>query len=99
DSGDTIQGSPLEYVHNTRNNAPPDPMMLAMNALGVDAMTVGNDEYNFGTAVREKARKEARFPWLSANTYKAGTDDPFYQPYLIKELNGVRVGVLGLTTP
>src|SRR5215475_9119947 len=27
DSGDTIQGSPLEYVHNKKNNGPIDPMM------------------------------------------------------------------------
>jgi 2',3'-cyclic-nucleotide 2'-phosphodiesterase/3'-nucleotidase len=27
DSGDTIQGTPLEYIHNRRNNTPPDPMM------------------------------------------------------------------------
>src|SRR6266850_3827266 len=26
DSGDTIQGAPLEYVHNKINNMPPDPM-------------------------------------------------------------------------
>ena len=42
DSGDTIQGTPLEYYHNKKNNAPPDPMMLGMNALGYDAMAVGN---------------------------------------------------------
>src|SRR5258706_12091542 len=47
DSGDTIQGTPLEYFHNKRNNAPPDPMMLTMNALHYDSMTVGNHEYNF----------------------------------------------------
>jgi len=64
DSGDTIQGTPLEYVHNKRNNAPPDPMMLAMNALHYDSMTVGNHEYNFGLKVLEKARREAKFPWL-----------------------------------
>ncbi|HEX8162867.1 MAG TPA: 5'-nucleotidase C-terminal domain-containing protein [Pyrinomonadaceae bacterium] len=98
DSGDTIQGTPLEYVHNKMNNAPADPMMLSMNALQFDAMAVGNHEYNFGLAVLSKARREARFPWLSANTYKAGTDDTAYQPYVVKELNGVRVGVLGLTT-
>ncbi|MFL6230371.1 MAG: metallophosphoesterase, partial [Pyrinomonadaceae bacterium] len=68
DSGDTIQGTPLEYVHNKMDNAPPDPMMLAMNALSYDAMAVGNHEYNFGLPVLEKARHEARFPWLSANT-------------------------------
>jgi 2',3'-cyclic-nucleotide 2'-phosphodiesterase/3'-nucleotidase len=98
DSGDVIQGSPLEYVHNTINNAPADPMMRAMSALGFDAMAVGNHEYNYGLKVLEKARSEAVFPWLSANTYKAGTNENFHRPYLLKEVNGVRVGVLGLTT-
>jgi len=98
DSGDVIQGSPLEYVHNTINNAPPDPMMRAMSALGFDAMAVGNHEYIYGLKVLEKARSEAVFPWLSANTYKAGTNENFHRPYLLKEVNGVRVGVLGLTT-
>jgi len=102
DSGDTIQGTPLEYFHNKRNNTPPDPMMLAMSALHYDAMTVGNHEYNFGLKVLEKARSEARFPWLSANTYNTqvkGDAANYYTPYIIKEINGVRVGVLGLTTP
>src|SRR5258708_37140828 len=39
DSGDTIQGTPLEYYHNKKNNSPTDPMMLAMNALQYDSMT------------------------------------------------------------
>jgi 2',3'-cyclic-nucleotide 2'-phosphodiesterase (5'-nucleotidase family) len=99
DSGDTIQGTPLEYFHNKKNNAPPDPMMLAMNALRFDALAVGNHEYNFGLSILEKARREASFPWLSANTYKAGTQETHFQPYLVKELNGVRVGIIGLTTP
>lgn len=99
DSGDTIQGTPLEYVHNRRHNQPPDPMMLVMDALGYDAMTVGNHEYNFGLTVLQKARGEAQFPWLSANTYDTGTDRTHYQPYLVKTVQGVRVGVLGLTTP
>lgn len=99
DSGDTIQGTPLEYIHNRKNNTPPDPMMLSMSALRYDAMAVGNHEYNFGLQVVEKARSEARFPWLSANTYDKGTDKTHYQPYLVKEVQGVRVGILGLTTP
>ena len=99
DSGDTIQGTPLEYFHNKRNNPPPDPMMLTMNALHYDAMAVGNHEYNFGLPVLNKARGEAKFPWLSANTYDKGTDQTHYQPYLIREVQGVRVGILGLTTP
>jgi 2',3'-cyclic-nucleotide 2'-phosphodiesterase/3'-nucleotidase len=99
DSGDTIQGTPLEYFHNKRNNTPADPMMLTMNALHYDAMTVGNHEYNFGLQVVNKARSEAKFPWLSANTYDKGTDKTHYAPYIVKEVQGVRIGILGLTTP
>lgn len=99
DCGDTIQGTPLEYYHNRKNNGPVDPMMLVMNRLDYDCMTVGNHEYNFGLAVLNKARQEAHFPWLSANTYRVGTDETAYQPYLIKEVHGVRIGILGLTTP
>src|SRR5436189_2028996 len=83
DSGDTIQGTSLEYFHNKRNNTPPDPMMLTMNALKYDAMAVGNHEYNFGLKVLEKARHEAKFPWLSSNTYKTGTNETAYDPYIV----------------
>ena len=99
DSGDTIQGTPLESYHGRKNNAPADPMMLAMNALQFDAMAVGNHEYNFGLKVLEKARSEAKFPWLSGNTYETATGKTHYQPYFVKQLAGVRVGILGLTTP
>src|SRR5215467_6502960 len=99
DSGDTIQGSPLESFHGRKNNRPPDPMMLAMDSLNYDAMAVGNHEYNFGLKVLEKARSEAKFPWLSANTYDKATNQPHYKPYIIKEVAGVKIGVLGLTTP
>jgi len=99
DSGDTIQGSPLESFHGRKNNQPPDPMMLAMNALNYDAMTVGNHEYNFGLKVLEKARQEAKFPWLSANTYDTNNGQTHYKPYLIREVAGVKIGILGLTTP
>ena len=99
DSGDTIQGSPLESFHSRKNNAPPDPMMLVMSSLDYDAMAVGNHEYNFGLKILEKARKEANFPWLSANTYDKATSQPHYKPYIIKDVAGVKIGVLGLTTP
>jgi len=99
DSGDTIQGSPLESFHGRKNNQPPDPMMLAMSSLNYDAMAVGNHEYNFGLKVLEKARNEANFPWLSANTYDKTSQKPHYKPYIVKEVAGVRIGILGLTTP
>ena len=99
DSGDTIQGSPLESFHGRKNNTPPDPMMLVMNSLNYDAMAVGNHEYNFGLKVLEKARSEAKFPWLSANTYDQSKQQTHYKPYIIKEVAGVKIGILGLTTP
>jgi len=99
DSGDTIQGSPLESFHGRKNNAPPDPMMLVMNSLNYDSMTVGNHEYNFGLKVLEKARSEAKFPWLSANTYDIAKQQTHYKPYIVKEVAGVKIGILGLTTP
>ena len=99
DSGDTIQGTPLQYYHNKKNNTPRDPMMLVMSSLHYDAMTVGNHEYNFGLKVLEKARGEADFPLLSANTYDKETQKTHYKPYIVKEVSGVRVGILGLTTP
>ena len=99
DSGDTIQGSPLESFHGRKNNQPRDPMMLVMNSLKYDAMAVGNHEYNFGLKVLEKARQEALFPWLSANTYETKTGKTHYQPYLIRDVAGVKIGILGLTTP
>lgn len=99
DSGDTIQGSPLASFHSRKNNEPPNPMMLVMSSLNYDAMAVGNHEYNFGLKVLEKARREANFPWLSANTYDKATGKTHYKPYIIKEVAGVRVGILGLTTP
>ena len=85
DSGDTIQGTPLAYYHNKKNNQPPNPMMLAMSALNYDAMAVGNHEYNFGLKVLEKARSEANFPWLSANTYNKGTAETTISLTLLKK--------------
>jgi len=99
DSGDCIQGTPLVYYHNVKNPAPLHPMMLVMSYMGYDGMTVGNHEFNFGLEVIEKARREARFPWLSANTYRKADGSNYFTPYLIRDVAGVRVGILGLTTP
>jgi len=100
DCGDTIQGSPMAYYFARKNSRITNPMIVAMNALGYEAMTIGNHEFNFGLSVLEKARRESDFPWLSANTYQTHSNDKnLYTPYLIKEVAGVRVAILGLTTP
>jgi 2',3'-cyclic-nucleotide 2'-phosphodiesterase / 3'-nucleotidase len=66
--------------------------MLSMNALGYDGMALGNHEFNFGLERMERARKTAKFPWLSANTSS-------FTPYTIKTVAGLRVAIIGLTTP
>jgi 2',3'-cyclic-nucleotide 2'-phosphodiesterase/3'-nucleotidase len=104
DCGDTIQGTPLEGVYQTAvqkgTATGPDPMMLAMNRLGYDAMTVGNHEYNFGLKNLNAAREAAHFPWLSANTEVApGAKEQPFAPYVVKTVGGVKVAVIGITTP
>jgi 2',3'-cyclic-nucleotide 2'-phosphodiesterase / 3'-nucleotidase len=97
DCGDTLQGSPLETVHLAAIRAgkrEPDPMMTAMNRLGYDAMTVGNHEFDLGLADLDRARRDAKFPWISANLRTLNG----VQPYIVKTIAGVRVAVIGVTT-
>jgi 2',3'-cyclic-nucleotide 2'-phosphodiesterase/3'-nucleotidase len=101
DNGDLIQGTPLAYHHARLDPEPPDPMVTALNALGCDAAVVGNHEFNYGLDVLRKAMRESAFPWLCATVTMASTGEPaFGKPYIVKETaEGVRVGILGLTTP
>ena len=112
DVGDTIQGAALEsvwqpYVRtgklplNVKFTGPAptvEPMMLVMNHIGYTAMVLGNHEFNFGLTNLDKARAAAKFPWLSANTKASGSRKPF-QSYLIKEIAGVKIAIIGITTP
>jgi len=99
DAGDATAGSPLTSVWHRDHAGAPEPVTLAMNALGYDAMALGNHEFDFGPAALESTRAAARFPWLAANVVRAGGAEAF-PGTLVKQLaNGVRVGVLGLCTP
>jgi 2',3'-cyclic-nucleotide 2'-phosphodiesterase/3'-nucleotidase len=98
DSGDTLQGTPLEQFTHVRWGEP-SPTIAAMNSIGYDAMAIGNHEFNFGLEVLERARAQAAFPFLSANSLKEGTAEPAFQPYVVFERGPLRIGVLGLTTP
>lgn len=113
DAGDTIQGSPLAGVYNNfkQSGRLPkgvtvparvlsiDPTILAMNALGYEAMAVGNHEFNYGLGNLDAARRASRFAWLSANTAASGPSTKPFVPYLERTVNGVRVALIGLTTP
>jgi 2',3'-cyclic-nucleotide 2'-phosphodiesterase/3'-nucleotidase len=99
DSGDTIQGTPLGTYYALVDNAPVHPMAVAMNLLGYDAMALGNHEFNYGLTVLDKFVSEAHFPVLGANVRRADTGGEAFTPYVIKDVCGVKVGILGLVTP
>lgn len=100
DNGDVIQGTPLTYHYARFNHQAPNPMILLLNELEYDCAIPGNHEFNYGLNVLDQAVKESHFPWLSANLIHSETTKPYFgKPYLIKKLkDGVRVGILGLTT-
>lgn len=114
DCGDTIQGTPLESIYqeyietghlplNLKFAGQPlerDPMMLAMNDIGYDAMVVGNHEFNFGLKNLAQARSAASFPWISANIIaEAGGAVKPFAPYFIKTVASVKIAIVALTTP
>ncbi|WP_221356576.1 bifunctional metallophosphatase/5'-nucleotidase [Streptomyces beigongshangae] len=109
DAGDTIQGTPLTYYYAkvdpiTAEGGPVHPMAQAMNAIGYDAVALGNHEFNYGIETLRKFEQQCRFPLLGANALDARTLKPAFPPYFIKKfpVKGappVKVAVLGLTNP
>ncbi|MER6620583.1 5'-nucleotidase C-terminal domain-containing protein [Streptomyces sp. NPDC000931] len=109
DAGDTIQGTPLTYYFAkvdpiTAEGGPVHPMAQAMNAIGYDAVALGNHEFNYGIETLRKFEEQCDFPLLGANALDAKTLKPAFPPYFIKKLHvkgapPVKVAVLGLTNP
>ena len=71
----------------------------ALNALGVDLMTPGNWEYGFGPAVLRTRMAEMRSAVIACNVEDAADGSPLFEPYDVRELGGVRVGFIGVTSP
>ena len=98
-NGDTIQGTPLTYYFTKIEKEVTHPMMLVMNYMGYDAMVVGNHEIqDYGFDWLMKVAGDAKFPLLSANMVDEKTGELPLKPYIIKEVSGVKIGVIGLTT-
>ncbi len=70
DNGDTLQGAPLAdaAVNVIVPGGRPHPMIAAMSALGFDAATLGNHDFDFGVPHLEASLAAATFPVVSANT-------------------------------
>ncbi|MFI5566189.1 bifunctional metallophosphatase/5'-nucleotidase [Streptomyces sp. NPDC051740] len=109
DAGDTIQGTPLTYYFAkvdpiTAEGGPVHPMAQAMNAIGYDAVALGNHEFNYGIETLRKFEEQCDFPLLGANALDAKTLKPAFPPYFVKKFHvkgapPVKVAVLGLTNP
>ena len=102
DNGDTIQGTPIAqyYLDNFNSKTATKivhPMINVMNMMKYDAWTLGNHEFNYGIPLLNRVISDAKFPVLSANTYKADGSN-FAKPYIIKDVNGAKIAILGFTT-
>jgi 2',3'-cyclic-nucleotide 2'-phosphodiesterase (5'-nucleotidase family) len=74
-------------------------MVVAFNELGLDVVTFGNHEFDFGPAVLAERMRESRFAWVSSNVRDRRTGGAFggAQHDRLVTLGGLRVGLLGLT--
>ena len=95
DSGDSFQGLPIS------NSSKGEDMATVMNAVGFDAMTVGNHEFDFGLDQLRRLSKQINFPIITSNVYVNGVR--LFQPSTIVDktpgVDGDEVVVIGVTTP
>ena len=81
------------------------PELQLLQQLGVDAMAVGNHEFDFGpdflAMILGQAFPQQAFPLLSANLDMTAVPalQQFIQPAIMKDIGGVKVGIFGMTVP
>jgi 2',3'-cyclic-nucleotide 2'-phosphodiesterase (5'-nucleotidase family) len=73
-------------------------MIEGMNRLGYDVMTLGDQDFRWGPSILRERMSEAQFPFLSANVYAGSAQNLFAQPYVIKEMAGHRIAIIGVTS-
>ena len=111
DNGDTIQGTPLgtyKAIVNPVEKGEQHPMYAALQALGFEAGTLGNHEFNYGLDYLNRVIETAGMPLVNANVLDPATGKFIYQPYKIIEktftdtqgrLTTVKIGVTGIVPP
>ena len=92
DAGDTLHGQPIATLSQGES------IVKILNLMGIDAFTPGNHDFNYGFARLQELEKMMNFPIVSANVMdKSGKE--VFKPYVIKEMDGFKVGIFGLSTP
>ncbi len=91
DAGDAIGGSNTVFRFH-------EPVLCKMRDLGYDCMAMGNREFHYIRSIMKKRKEETGFPVLSANLLDlTGTTGEIISPFIIKEIKGIKVAVMGLT--
>lgn len=101
DAGDCLQGSPLaSYVHSTGNYEDLYRFTTAYNQVGYDARCLGNHDFNFGLDYLTYYIEHNNAPILNDNIFDQETNVPaFGKEYQIIKKDGLKIGLLGITTP
>ena len=93
-AGDTISPSVASTIFKGAH------IIETWNALGLDYACLGNHEFDFGDDVLIERMKQSKFTWLAANVMDRRTNKTFNgtPPFVIREFDGVKVGLFGLLT-
>lgn len=92
DSGDALGDSFM--ASETKGMA----VIEAMNAIGYDAISVGNHEPDFGAGRLKELMNAAAFPFVAANI-RTDSGELLCKPFVMREFNGINVAVLGFGYP
>ncbi len=94
-AGDTLSPSVASQLFKGQQ------MITAWNALKLDYATFGNHEFDFGPFEFMKRIADSKFGWICANVIDKNTGGTFggVRPYVIRDVDGVKVGIFGLLTP
>ena len=91
-AGDNRTGNPV----NDMCSEPSRPMTEVMNAFGVNASALGNHEFDAKIAGFKKQAERSNFPYLCANVTVPDSMGFKLDPYKIFEVDGVKIGVIGI---
>lgn len=74
------------------------PMVDAFNQMPIDYANFGQHDFDFGTTVSHKLVSGSRFQWFTSNIVdQNGQSFSGLPTFIVKEINGIRVGLIGLT--
>ena len=91
-AGDLVQGTPVSTIFHGL------PVYELGNLFGYDAATLGNHEFDYGWPQARKFIQTARYPVVSCNVVNAGGEFFTSKPYVVLEVNKLRVAVIGAMT-